>query len=177
MPGRSEPSSERALAQPSVRPGTAVWDDEKVEYEPPEESMEPGSDDSPSRRIAVAHEAGLHMQQLVKLGQWEEATEGWAALLARYRDDHQLACQVMVGWSGAVAATLFLEQKEPKLAVALADDVIATFRTSDEPRLRAAVAIAMQTRALAFGKGNEFSAQPARAPNWRPTSAQIPTRR
>jgi hypothetical protein len=92
----------------------------------------------------------LHTQKLVKLGSWEAAAEGWTALLERYGDDPELGPRVMVGWVGAVAASLFAEQKQPKFAVALADDVIACFRTSEEPRLRAAVALAMQVRVLAF---------------------------
>jgi hypothetical protein len=107
-------------------------------------------DESPTFRSLAVWASDLRMQQLIKLRRFDEATKAWASLLDHYGGDPEAPIRGLVALGGAVAAAYLENQKERKRALALADEVVARFGSTDEPKARPGVALALAVRAASL---------------------------
>jgi tetratricopeptide (TPR) repeat protein len=118
----------------------------------------------PEEYSALALNAALvRIEQLVALDRFGEATESWTAVLERYGNTSRAQYRGVVAAVGQTTAQLLVGRRKYRLALAVAEEVIARYRADSDPRVRAQVAVAMAVKVAALSKRGRFVAGPRAA--------------
>lgn len=102
--------------------------------------------DSAYVRLFRLGAASVRLGQLGELGRACEQVETWITLARDYEDEQELRIRRLVASLGAATAADLVTRHTTTQAIELADAVIGRFRIYEDPRIRAAVAVAMQAR-------------------------------